>query len=191
MRIHRNLRPQDLFVLFRFLSPAARHYRQIDLAFELGLSATEVGHSIRRLIQSKLIHETRKPDRLAMVEFLLYGVKYFYPVEIGAISHGVVTAHSAPPISKNFRQNKVEDFYVWPTPEGEVLGQSITPLFSTAPQLYKSCPPVYELVTLLDAIRLNIPQVQEFAEQELLSRINLALGNAEVGHDPMTAQLQL
>lgn len=191
MRIHRNLRPQDIFVLFRFLSPAARSYRQIDLAFELGISSTEVGHCIRRLFFSKLIDEKRKPNQLAMVEFLLYGVKYFYPAEIGAIAQGVVTAHSAEPISKNFRLKKVEDFFVWPSPGGEKMGQSIAPLFPSAPQLKTSCPVVYELLTLLDAIRLGIPEVQDFAEQELLSRISNSLGNTGKANDHTSVQLSL
>jgi len=180
MSDYKSLRPQDILVLLRLLDPKARYLRQLDLGYDLGLSASEVGNGIARLIKSKLIRPDKRPFKKAIIEFLLYGVKYFYPVEPGALSRGVPTAHSARPLNKVFSSRDVENRYVWPSAERTERGQAIHPLYKSAPDLIRSCPQVYELLTLIDAIRVGRARERQEAEVELVNRINELL-SAEQG----------
>lgn len=184
MRSHTGMRPQDILVLLKlvvwslegYASPqggilrGVRPWRQLDLAHELGLSQAEVTESLNRSRLAGLVDaEKRQPMSRALLDFLLHGLQYVFPVEPGGIVRGMPTAHSAPPLSTVIIGQ--EEKYVWPDEEGEARGQAVTPLYSTVPRAARLDPKLYELLALVDALRVGRSREQRFARDELSKRI--------------------
>jgi hypothetical protein len=63
------------------------------------------------------------------------------------------------------------DIYVWPDEEGTVRGEMIEPLYPTIPKAAKVDPEFYELLTLLDVIRVGRPREYKIAADQLHKRI--------------------
>ncbi len=117
MKKHNGMRPQDIVVLLKRLSMQKQVWRNIDIATALNLSPSEVSEALNRSKIAKLIDGKKKSvNPNSFKEFLIYSLKYVFPVEPGAIVRGIPTAHSAPPISENISQGG--DIYVWPYAKG-------------------------------------------------------------------------
>ena len=53
-----------------------------NLAFQLGISQSEVSESLNRSMEAGLIDESKKiVNRIALVEFLIHGIKYVFSSE--------------------------------------------------------------------------------------------------------------
>lgn len=190
MRSHTGMRPQDILVLLKMvvwgsadtryvlrlvptpsgLKRAKEGWRQLDLAHELGLSQGEVTESLNRSRIARLVDaDKRQPMRKALLDFLLHGVQYVFPALPGAIVRGMPTAHSAPPLSNTIVDS--EEKFVWPDEEGEVRGQAIAPLYPTVPAATRRDPRLYELLTLVDALRVGRAREQKLAREELERRL--------------------
>ena len=103
MKKHTGMRPQDLPILLKIISSNKKkeEWQMKNLAFQLGISQSEVSESLNRSMEAGLIDESKKiVNRIALVEFLIHGIKYVFPQKPGAITRGVRTAHSAPPLDK-------------------------------------------------------------------------------------------
>jgi len=62
---------------------------------------------------------------------------------------------------------------VWPDPEGTVRGESLEPIYKTAPLAARRDPHLYQTLALIDAIRGGRARERKLAEkklQELLAR---------------------
>jgi hypothetical protein len=81
---------------------------------------------------------------------------------------GVLTAHSAEPLNKIITSNEK---YVWPYAKGLERGQSIQPLFNTVVEAALKDHKLYELLTLVDALRVGKVREKELAKKELAVRI--------------------
>jgi len=64
------------------------------------------------------------------------------------------TAHSGPLLSKIFSVTE-ENRYVWSTPKGKSKGLSIVPLYRSVPFACESDQKLYEIMSVLDAIRVG------------------------------------
>lgn len=171
MRVLQGIKPQDMLVLLKLCLWRDREWRHIDLAAELGLSQTEVSFALERCRQSGFLDSAKKRVlRSALLEFLEHGLKYVYPVQPGAVCRGVPTAHSALPLSKRIVSD-VDDQYVWPWAEGKVRGQAIAPLYESVPLAAEKDPKLYELLALVDAVRVGRARERALALEELESRI--------------------
>ena len=107
--------------------------------------------------------EKRKIHRSAALEFLLYGLKYVFPAQMGTISRGVPTAHS---YSQN--QKFVSDMnYVWPFEKGSIKGISISPLYDSAPEAALKDENLHRLLALIDDLRIGRAREQSHAKREL------------------------
>ncbi|MGA7221139.1 MAG: hypothetical protein WBX38_22685 [Candidatus Sulfotelmatobacter sp.] len=112
-----------------------------------------------------------RPNRNNLKEFLIYGVKYVFPVEHGGETRGIPTAEAAPPLKEYFPQ----DFAlppVWPHPEGTVRGLEFSPISRNVPHAVLLDPKLYELLALVDAIREGRAREREIAVRELTERID-------------------
>jgi hypothetical protein len=140
------------------------------------ISVTEVYVGIKRLEQVGLLlpptsdTPERNPNCSAMLEFLFYGMKYVFPVEMGTETRGIPTAHSAPPLSKVIVADK-HDVYVWPFEFGEVRGLAVEPLYRTVPEAVAGDNELYELLALIDAIRVGRAREIKIAQDELSRRL--------------------
>ena len=164
------LRPLDLVVLLK-LSFNGERPTYLRMAQELHLYPSEVYTSIKRSCASHLIGEPR--DRLnhsGLLEFLLHGVRYAFPVEKGALTRGVPTAYAAPPLAESIAASS-DPPPVWPYAEGQVRGYSFSPLHKNVPRAAHEDPRLYELLALVDALRDGRARERDISGRQLKKRL--------------------
>ena len=163
----------DILVALKFVSGGAgKTYAQ--LSKELGLSASEVHSSVRRCIEAGLLDELTHLARWKPLEdYLLHGVRYAFPAKRGPVVRGMPTAYAAPPLSLEISSDDLPP--VWADPDGDTKGYAVEPLYRSAPRAAKADPQLYELLALVDALRLGRARERKAAEEELRKRLNHAL----------------
>lgn len=164
-----NLKPQDVFILLKIIVMGEKSWFHHTLALDLGLSQSEVSQSLNRSRYAGLIDNARKKvNRVALTEFLLNGIAYSFPQQPGPLVRGVLTAHSAEPLNNIIISN---DKYVWPYAKGMDRGQAIEPLYNTVVEASLKDRDLYELLSMVDAIRVGRSREKEIAKKELKKRI--------------------
>ncbi len=170
MKKHNGMRPQDIIILLKIISIGNSEWRNIDIANATKISPSEVSEALNRSKLSKLIDsKKRKVNTNSFIEFLIYGLKYVFPTEPGAIVKGIPTAHSASPIKEHISSDT--DIYVWPYAKGSHRGQAIEPLYKTLPQIVQQDNLFYELLTIVDTIRVGRVREIKIAIDELKKRL--------------------
>jgi len=150
-------------------------YTARGLAAELGVSKTEVNASINRMVSVGLaIHDRAtkypKANTRALLEFISHGLKYVFPAQPAGIVRGIPTSFAAPVLEGEI-MTAGEFIYVWQDPRGKQKGQSVNPLFKSVPFAVKRDPMLYELLALVDAIRLGNPRESNIAVNQLEKRL--------------------
>jgi len=169
MKTHNGMRPQDILVLLKIISIKNDNWRSIDIANSLKISPSEVSEALNRCKIARLIDRKKRTVHLnSLKEFLIYGLKYVFPVEPGSIVKGIPTAHSAYPINEHIVPG-VDD-YVWQYAKGNQRGQAIEPLYKTLPAIIQSDPLFYELLVIVDTIRVGRVREIKIAIEELEKR---------------------
>lgn len=164
------LKPQDVVVLLK-LAVAGEEWSYPSLASALGMSASEVHSAIRRARESGLMSRSAKrPNKQALAEFLIHGLRYVFPAERGGITRGLPTAHGAPPLKSRLSAG-ADPVPVWPDPEGDVRGEELRPLYKSAPGAARRDPKLYELLALVDAVRGGRARERMIAIEELRTRL--------------------
>lgn len=139
-----------------------------DLAAALFISPSEVSESLNRSSFAGLLDtDKRKLMRQSFLEFLEHGFKFVFPIQPGPMVRGMPTAHSAPPLNTLIQSG---EFYVWPYELGEQRGQAIEPLHPGVIKAVKIDTALYELLSLIDSIRIGRTREQHIALQELKIR---------------------
>jgi hypothetical protein len=171
MKKHSGMRPQDIVVLLKIIALKDVEWRYADLAFFLQISASEITEALNRCKIAGLIDTKKRKVHLnSFREFLVYGIKYVFPIAPGAIVRGVPTAHSALPISRHISAG--DDVYVWPYSKGNMRGQAIEPLYKTIPAIVKEDNLFYELLVIVDTIRVGRVREIKIAIDELEKRLS-------------------
>ena len=170
MKQHHGMRPQDIVVLLKIIASDNNQWRNLDIAYSLKISPSEVSEVLNRCKIAKLINKEKREVHLnALTEFLVYGLKYVFPAEPGAIAKGIPTAHSASPIKEKIISST--ESFVWPNSKGNLRGQSIDPLYKTIPEAALEDQKFYELIALVDTIRIGKAREVKMAIDELKNRI--------------------
>lgn len=182
------MRPQDVIILLKIIANYNRHWGKKDehlgiihplpgpfwkknIATQLKISPSEVTESLARSAFAGLYDPDQKRVMArALFEFLQYGLKYVFPQQPGALVWGIPTAHSAKPLSNLIQSAEP---YVWPSADGTVRGQAIEPLYPTVVQAVNSDPLLYELLAMVDAIRVGKAREVSLAVEELRKRLML------------------
>ncbi|WP_221432459.1 hypothetical protein [Arcicella rosea] len=177
------MRPQDIVIILDLISMELSDNEEVssveqpnvsiqnkNIAYSLKMSEAEVSESLRRSEYAGLITDikTKKVNQRAFLAFLLNGLKFVFPTHPGALVRGVPTAHSAMPLSKGIIS---DELFVWESSEGEARGQAIIPLYHTVPDIVGQNKKLYELLSLVDAIRTGNARITNIASQELEKRI--------------------
>jgi len=172
MRKHQGMRPQDIVILLKILTwQEKEHWTFAELAHELLISPSEVTESLNRSKYARLIdYSKRQVARQSLFEFLVYGVRYVFPTEPSKIVRGIATAHSALPLSQFIVSQT--DVYVWEYEEGDIRGQAIEPLYAKIPIIVQQSPKLYELLALVDAIRVGRAREYQLAVEILKQKID-------------------
>lgn len=164
-----NLKPQDVLLLLKLVAIGKKSWSFNKLALELGMSPSEVHAAAKRAISARLAikqDDNIWPDIMNLEDFLIHGIQYIFVPDRGALNRGMPTAYAAAPMDAHFMGIN-EPPPVWPDPEGEVRGESFSPLYKSAPFAAKNDPKLYELLALVDAIRGGRAREREIARQEL------------------------
>jgi len=173
MKKHNGMRPQDIVVLLKIVSIRNQQWRNIDIANALQVSPSEVSEALNRCRIAGLIDSKKRSVHInSFKEFLIYGLKYVFPVEPGAVVKGIPTAHSASPINEHIASGG--DVYVWPYAKGNQRGQSIEPLYKTLPAIIQEDKMFYELLAIVDTIRVGRARELKIAIEELEKRLQYA-----------------
>src|SRR4051794_10790510 len=99
MNLH--LKPQDVVVALKLVASGASEWTQPGLARCLHLSASEVNHALKRLVACHLFNaRERRVIRAGLLEFLVYGLRYVFPAELGRVGRGMPTAFSVAPLAE-------------------------------------------------------------------------------------------
>jgi hypothetical protein len=142
---------------------------QGTLADSLGISQSEISKSIMRSKYAGFLNpDGKEVMKMAFMEFLQYGIRYVFPQKPGPIVRGIPTSHSASPLKEIILS---EEPYVWPYAKGTVRGQSIIPLYKSVPEAAINDPLLYQLLALVDALRVGRSREKQIAIEELEKRI--------------------
>lgn len=183
-----SIKSQDIYILFKLVClqqesqsgssiacNLADQYSVRALGAGLDVSKTEVSTSIRRSIDIGMAIKDRKSgypkaNKKALLEFVVYGLKYVFPAKPAEIVRGVPTAFSAP-VLKDKLLSLGDYLYVWPYAEGCEKGQSIQPLFKSVPKTALKDDCLYEYLALVDAIRLGNAREANLAAEMLKEKL--------------------
>ncbi len=168
------LRPQDVLVLLKLACHGDHAYTYPELSADLGISVSEAHGSKKRLVAAQLLVLAGESgsivNRTATREFVIRGARYAFPGTIGTLARGMPTAYSAPPLAQMLAAQK-EDAIVWPTPEGDTRGLTLTPLYPSVPGAARKDPELYECLALFDALRAGSTRERELATNLLERRL--------------------
>jgi hypothetical protein len=168
------LKPQDTLLLVKYWSlkkqGKARNVR--DIAEAIGISPGEVSKGTQRLVASHLVVE-RSGDIFsetgAMLEWLSYGVRYAYPYESIGFGRGMATSWNCP-VLKSEVVSPVPAL-VWQTVGGDTEGLLIKPLHQSVPLAASRDTLLYQVMSLVEAIRGGKPRELAIARELLTDLI--------------------
>ena len=167
------LKPQDLVVALKLALNRDRDFVLADLADELGMALSSVHGAMKRAEQAKLLSRATgniRAIRPAILEFALHGARYAYPGRLGSMTRGMPTAIGGPVLRPHFEDSA--DSPVWPDPEGTMRGPGLQPLNPCVLQASKNDMALYEVLTLIDALRVGAARERKIASEELVSRLS-------------------
>ena len=166
----RSIKSQDILILLHLLT-LPQKWIQIEVAKTLMISPSEVSNALNRCVVAGFINADKsRINKLAIREFLISGLKYTFPAEISAKVRGIATAHSASPIIESIVEG--DDIYVWSYYLGTRRGHGIKPLYKTVTKIVGNNPELYELLVIVDTLRIGKVREMEIAIEELDKRLN-------------------
>jgi hypothetical protein len=165
------VRSADLLVLVGLLRPGlAPDWSVRSLAAELELPPAAVQRSLARLGETPVYNvRLRRVNRTAAEDLLTRAVPYIAPARLGAPTRGMPTAWAAPPLSERISGEDLPP--VWPDPRGTTRGLAVEPLHEAVPRAARADPWLYELLALIDGVRLGDARVRGEAVQLLQARL--------------------
>lgn len=163
------MKPQDVVVLLKLILEEGNPWTQISIAKALLMSQSEVSESLARSGYARLLYEKgRKVARQPFVDLLQYGIALVFPQQPGNVVRGIPTAHSAAPLNKLIQS---DDNYVWPYAKGNVRGHAIQPLYHSVLPLIENDIELYEMLALVDALRVGKAREKSLAVDLLKKKI--------------------
>ncbi len=163
--------PHDIVILLKIVAYGKQAWFQKPLSEALGISQSEVSKSLNRSKYAGLLDPKGKTVmKLALMDFLQFGLRYIFPQKPGPVVRGIPTSHSASPLKEHIQST--ED-YVWPYGKGNVRGHSIMPLYPSVPAAALKDEQLYQLLSLVDALRVGRAREKELAIIELKKHLGI------------------
>ena len=172
------MKPQDILVTLKLFASSWPGTFE-ELAKQLGMSASAVHAALKRARTAGLIDPIDPvPNKTALAEFLLHGLRYVFPAQQGSLTRGIPTGHGAPPLRDGFTpsssaSSEGREIPVWPDPDGTERGYALTPLCRSAPAAARRDPALYEWLVLADALRAGRARERELAAKIVCRRLGV------------------
>jgi hypothetical protein len=130
-----------------------------------------IQRSLARLDETPVYDAARRRvNRSATADFFEHALPFVAPGSLGAPTRGVPTAWAAAPLSRAIEE--AGDLPpVWPSAEGELRGREVQPVHPAAVSFVKSDPWMYEMLALVDGIRVGDARVRGVAKELLRERL--------------------
>lgn len=163
------LKPQDLVVAIKVALGGDRMPSYARLGQELCMSASEVHAAVRRCVASRLLTQSGEwveANRASILEFLLHGAGYAFPLSEASVTRGLPTGAYAPALQTALHASS-ELPLVWPCEQGTVRGRSVTPLYPRVPEACLMDASLYAALAAVDALRGGAAREREVAKSEL------------------------
>jgi predicted DNA-binding transcriptional regulator len=166
------LKSQDVVVAAWLGISSGEQWTYDRLARELEMSTQTVFEAVQRLVAARLVNPARRRlARQEFLEFVEHGLRYAFPVQPGDKKvTGVPTGISASPLVGKLLSGD-DATVVWPSRHGRTIGRRVVPLHRSAPEVVDRNPRLYEMLTLLDAMRLGGARDREVAFREIRARL--------------------
>lgn len=165
------LKAQDnLVLLWHLVRDLSQHPTYAGVADHLCMSASEVHAATKRLLAARLMHEDPdlrhpSPVNRNAGEYLLYGLRYVFPAQLGPEARGIPSGLALPALESDLVSSDAP--WVWPHPDGSIRGQSIEPIYRSAPNAALRDEKLHRALALVDLIRLGRNRERKFAAEEL------------------------
>lgn len=159
------LQPLDIVVALKYLLLDGAQHSFDELEKRTGISASSIHRSTNRLQDARLLTSTRRVQRPAFQELLIHGIRYVYYVKPGEPTRGYPTAWAASPLSEDIVSSDFSP--VWPHPMGTVRGYAVMPLHESATIAALKDDSLYQLLALVDAIRIGDSRERSLASAHL------------------------
>lgn len=169
-----SLKPQDVLIALKLHCLGEKEWSFVELGKSLGVSVGEGHNAVGRAKTSGLIYEREGALRVhpkKLFDFLVHGVPTaFFPVR-GAVTRGMPTSVFAPPLSGKVAAAEGDIPLVWATVDGVVRGESLVPLYPTVPMAAAQDQALYELLVLVDGLRVGKAREKKLSVELLEKRI--------------------
>jgi hypothetical protein len=172
MKKHNGMRPQDIVILLKMITLHNANWTFAQIAHTLQICESEVSYAMERNKLAGLVNSDKnRVNKLALREFLIYGVKYVFPPQVGHSVRGIATAHSASPVNQYITEGN--EHYVWKYYKGTKRGNMIVPLYDKVPKIVEGESELYEFLTIIDTLRIGKKREIEIAINELDKRLSV------------------
>lgn len=157
------LQPIDIVVALKLVLLAGEAYSFEKLEQQTGISSSSIHRSVKRLEAARLVLDARRVQIRALEELIIYGVRYVYYTQQCVPTRGFPTAWAAAPLNLDIVSSDLPP--VWPDPEGTVRGYAVAPLHKAVPRAAMQDDRLYQLLALVDAIRIGAARERILAGQ--------------------------
>ena len=167
------LKPQDLVVILKVAVNPERAFTLTELSSELTMALSAVHGSVTRSEQARLLSRSAGSTRAmksSVHEFVVHGAKYCFPGTLGSLTRGMPTGAAGPVLRSSF-ESLGPLAPVWTDPSGDSYGPGLVPLHTTVPAACRQDPRLYDVLTLLDALRVGAARERELALHALNERL--------------------
>ena len=167
------LKLQDILVLLKLLILQKQSWNYAWLGVQLGMSPSQLHASVKRVLKSQLA--VRRGDAVVphfrnLEEFIVHGLRYVFIPERGELTRGMPTAWAAQPLAEHFQIAGVVP-PVWPDKDGNVRGETFSPIYKLAPRAAQMDDGLYVLLVIIDAIRGGRARERKLAIDEFRKRL--------------------
>ena len=162
------LQPVDIVLCLKLSLETSQTSSFEGLEAATSISSSTLHRAAQRAQAAGLLRD-KTVVREALLEFLKCGIRYAFYVKPGVETRGMPTASAAPPLAAILMPTQRPP--VWSDPLGRVRGFAVTPLHEQVPEAARKDERLYELLALVDAVRLGGARERGLAVTELTGRL--------------------
>jgi hypothetical protein len=165
------LKGEDIVLLLK-LSGQEPDWTVRTLERETTIPRSVVQRGLKRLWQAGLFDPRRRTVNISQAEeFVIHGLRYVFPGNLGGESRGVPTAWAAQPLADLIAGGPNELPPVWPDASGTVRGLALEPVHASVVEAANRDPALGEQLALVDALRIGDARIRGLAADQLRSRL--------------------